>query len=78
MCGISATNISENADGASTAETAMYSYFDTPNTTSPITYKVGVITHYTTNFGINRCYADTDNTEYERGLSFISATEIGV
>ena len=77
LCGISATSISENSDGASTPETAKYSYFDTPNTTSQITYKVGVITHYTTNFGINRCYADTDSTEYERGISFISATEIG-
>jgi len=77
LCGISATSISENADGASTPETAKYTYFDTPSTTSQITYKVGVITHYTTNFGINRCYADSDTTEYERGLSLISATEIG-
>ena len=68
----------EAANTSSTPEHAVYSYFDTPSTTSQITYKVGVyqgtgsnITWYT-----NRTGGDLDGYQYERGTSFISATEI--
>ena len=64
-------------DATSTPEIATYSYFDAPNTTSQITYKVGVKNHYATNFSLNRTINDTDSTQHERGISFISATEIG-
>jgi hypothetical protein len=64
-------------DASSTPEAANYSYFDSPNTTSQITYKVGVINQQTTNLYINRTVGDLDSVDYERGLSFISATEIG-
>ena len=67
----------ESANTGSTPEHAMYSYFDTPSTTSQITYKVGVyqgtgsnITWYT-----NRTVLDSDGY-HERSISFISVTEI--
>ena len=75
--GISMSRLSFHDDAGSTPEIATYSYFDTPSTTSQITYKVGVRNHYATNFSLNRTINDTDNTQAERGMSFISATEIG-
>ena len=64
-----------NAD--STPEIASYSYFDAPNTTSQITYKVGFMTYHNATIYINRTVSDADNNGTERGISFISATEIG-
>ena len=78
LSGISTSALSfEATDAGSTAETTYYSYFDSPNTTNQITYKVGVINNYTTSVFINRTVSDTNGNEMERGLSFISATEIG-
>ena len=78
LSGISASALSfEATDGGSTPETVYYSYFDSPQTTSLITYKVGVITHHATSVFINRTVGDSNGTESERGVSFISATEIG-
>jgi len=79
LTGISSSAISYyGADSTSTPETVYYSYFDTPSTTSQITYKVGVINHYACTLNVNRTNNDSDTTQYERGISFISATEIGV
>ncbi len=77
LSGISMSRLSFYNDATSTPEIATYSYFDAPNTTSQITYKVGVKNHYGTNFSLNRTINDTDSTQHERGISFISATEIG-
>ena len=65
-----------NAESGSTPEASNYSYFDSPNTTSQITYKVGVITQRTDTLYINRTVADSNVVDSERGLSFISAQEI--
>ena len=66
------------SDAASTAEsTGTFQYYDTPNTTSQITYKVGIIT--TTAgavFHLNKTVNDLDSNGYERFISLISATEI--
>ena len=51
-------------------------YFDSPNTTSSIAYKLGVNTNGTNNLFINRTVNDTDTSGYERGVSWISAMEI--
>jgi|TARA_B100000085_G_C18323439_1_gene423196 hypothetical protein len=66
------------ANATSTGEVAYYTYFDTPSTTSQITYKVGVYqgTGSTKTWYTNRTVGDSDNDQYERGTSFISATEI--
>ncbi len=63
-------------DDASTAEMLHMGYFDSPNTTSSIAYKLGVNTNGTNNLFINRTVNDTDTSGYERGVSWISAMEI--
>ena len=63
-------------DSSSTPSNAGYQYFDTPSTTSPITYKVGVITDGAATLYLNRTALDSDIIGYERGVSYISATEI--
>jgi len=77
MTCISMSLLSFHNDTGSTPEIAHYSYFDAPNTTSQITYKIGVKNHYATTFSLNRTKNDSDGTQAERGISFISATEIG-
>jgi hypothetical protein len=64
-------------ENSSTPEAAYYSYFDSPNTTNQITYKVGHLNYGTYTLNINRTGTDADTAQHERGLSFISATEIG-
>lgn len=63
-----------NAD--TTPECGMYSFFDSPSSTSQITYKVGIRTRNGETFYLNRTEDDTDANYNERGISFISATEI--
>ena len=76
-CGISmATRTYQTTDTDSTPEIAMYSFFDTPSTTSAITYKVGIQTSNGGNYFLNRVVNTIDHDNYERGCSFISATEI--
>ena len=62
----------------STPEGVFYSYFDAPSTTSQITYKVGVNAsdNATSTWYTNRTVGTTDSKYYERGISFISVTEI--
>jgi len=61
----------------STPEFATLTYFDVPSTTSAINYKLAVRTNSASNFFINRTVTDSDITGSERGVSFISVTEIG-
>ena len=76
-CGISMSRLSHHTtDAGSTPEIAYYSYFDAPNTTNQITYKVGVLPRFTRTLYINRTLTDNDNNSHERGISFTSATEI--
>ena len=65
------------ADNDSSTEFTTLTYFDQPQTTSAITYKLGVTSAGTNDLFINRTKGTTDNINYERGVSFISATEIG-
>lgn len=65
------------ADNNSTPLITRYDYFDQPNTTSQITYTVGVNANTAGTIGINRTIGDVNEiNSYERGISFISATEI--
>lgn len=63
-------------DNSSTPSTAVYQYFDAPSSTSAITYKVGINSVTADSLYINRSYSATDSHNYERGISYISATEI--
>jgi hypothetical protein len=71
------TSISyDQQDMGSTPEHAYYSYFDTPSSTSQITYKVGVFQDNGYDWSLNKTHADNDSSNYERGTSFICVTEI--
>ena len=76
-CGISMSTINNSSDAGSTPEIVYYTYFDTPSTTSQITYKIGLLTRFSGTLNVNRTVTDNDNNSHERGISYISATEIG-
>ncbi len=67
-----------DADGHSTPDSVSFSYYDTPNTTSAITYAVSF--NHSSNSVVaylNGTGHDTDNIAYERGVSILIAQEIG-
>jgi len=68
----------EANDASSTPEHAVYSYFDTPSTTSQITYKVGLrqSENSSLDWHLNKCVTDSDIKDQERGISMICVTEI--
>ena len=64
-------------DQDSTPEHVYYSYFDSPSSTSQITYKVGLNNVNGAKWNLNKCDGDSSDTvSYERGISFICVTEI--
>jgi hypothetical protein len=63
-------------DASTTPQAAYYAYFDAPATTSAITYKLGATFGQASTFYMNRTVADNNDYSKERGISFISATEI--
>ena len=65
-------------DASSTPTTISYKYYDEPNTTSQVTYKVGVRKHSsgTGSIAINRSNTDSDASGFERTISSITVTEI--
>ena len=65
----------DNNDG-STAEVGYYTYFDSPNTTSQVTYKVAINSRHAGTFYINTTVQTTDTDGSERFVSNIAATEI--
>ena len=72
----------QSADVSSTPDSMNATYFDsTHNSTSALTYKLVFTSYYPASgtagvLSVNRTGADTNSNEYERGVSFISATEI--
>jgi hypothetical protein len=63
-------------DVGSTPNGVSYMYFDAPNTTNTITYKVGFVASETSGLYLNRTAVDSNASGYERGVSTISVTEI--
>jgi len=63
-------------DAATTPDMLHMGYFDSPSSTSAIAYKLGVNMNGSNNLFINRTINDTDSNGNERGVSWISATEI--
>lgn len=63
-------------DANSTPDNAAYMYFDSPSSTSQITYSVGLVSYYAGNWHLNKTVGDLDGVDYERGISTISVTEI--
>jgi hypothetical protein len=64
------------SNAASTPEMVNYTYFDTPSTTSSITYTVAMLSQSAQTWYLNRTVSDADSSSYERGISYISVTEI--
>jgi len=64
------------ANAASTPENAAYMYFDSPSSTSQITYTVGINSYYAGNWHLNRTVTDLNDADHERGISGICVTEI--
>tara|TARA_R110002153_G_scaffold110100_1_gene251069 strand:+ start:890 stop:1456 length:567 start_codon:yes stop_codon:yes gene_type:complete len=76
--GVGGMFISHESDSGSTPEgSAMFQYFDAPNTTSSITYKVGILTNNNYTYYLNRTVTDNNNNSHERFVSSICVTEIG-
>ena len=78
-CGVGHFASPYHADNnANTPEWSYYTYFDTPNTTSQVTYKAAIEAGWINNdtFHINRTKDDTNASNYERLTSFITVTEI--
>ena len=64
------------ADNSSTPAYVMVHYYDQPNTTSAVTYKLGWRANGSGTLYVNRTVGDADTGDYERYMSIISATEI--
>ena len=75
--GIMPPAINYQLSSTSTMESCFYQYFDTPSTTSQITYKMGLRSKgYGTTLYTNRTVSDSDADSRERGISSICAIEI--
>lgn len=70
------TRTYEEANADSTPEFAHFAYFDSPSSTSAITYKLGILVRDAETFYINRTVSDANVNYSERGTSFICVTEI--
>ena len=68
--------LSHPTDAATTPEMLHMGYFDSPSSTSAIAYKLGVNMNGSNNLFINRTINDSNTNGNERGVSWISATEI--
>jgi hypothetical protein len=71
-----ATQSYVTADNNSTPETVNFTFLDTPATTAPCTYAVTFLSYASITLYTNRTVGETDNNDYERGTSMISAIEV--
>ena len=77
---LASANISWHDDSNSTVETGTFRYVDKLTSSSPVTYCIVVATEidgYTEYFYTNGCKNTGTTVPYERGLSIISAEELG-
>lgn len=63
-------------DNDSTGDSVFFDYYDSPNTTSPLTYRLTYSSNYAPSLYTNRNVAATANAGYERGTSSITVMEI--
>jgi len=63
-------------DNDSTPEMAMFDYYDSPSSTSALTYQVSVASNSGGSMFVNRCVNATVSGGYERGTSSITLMEI--
>lgn len=65
-----------NSDADSTPETCFFDYYDSPATTSALTYQLAIASATAGTMFINRCVNATASGSYERGTSSITLFEI--
>ena len=66
-------------DQDSTPDIATYQYYDSPNSTSAITYSASFVNNNSNAIiYLNKSKTDSDSVGYERGMSIITAQEIKV
>jgi len=70
------TNAYSATDASTTPNVLHMTFFDEPSTTSATSYKVGTNFYNASTLYINRTVNDGSAANIERGVSFISATEI--
>jgi len=71
-----ATRTYSGVDNTETPDVANLSFFHAPNTTSQVTYKLGVNVDSADTLYINRTIGSSDIYNHQRGTSFICVTEI--
>lgn len=64
------------ASDTNQSNTFVYSYLDSPNTTSQLTYQFYVNNDNTNAIYINRSVSDADNTTGKRGISTVTLIEV--
>ena len=73
-------NVGFNADDSNSTPSAsgISNYLDSPSTTSAITYTVQIRSHNTSSseWNYNRTNGDSDGTDFERGVSWITVMEV--
>jgi hypothetical protein len=75
--GLTVPTLSRAGDAGSTMEVANVCYFDSPATTEPILYQIGVLCGFQSfSYFLNRTAYNGDGNQIERSVSYISATEI--
>lgn len=72
-------NTNFHSNNGSTMETSSFIYVDEPNTTSQVAYTLFLVNTHTNaaNFFFNRTKDDSNNSNYERGVSTMTAEEKG-
>lgn len=74
--GISPQQVSYSNENLSTIDSAVFSYVDSPSTTSQVTYTLGVDSGGAGTLYTNRTVSTTDTTYYERGVTTLIAMEL--
>ena len=76
---LASANINYHNDDNSTIDTGTFRYVDTLTSNSPVTYCVAIVTENTSNiyFNTNGCSLSDSHRNRERGLSIITAEELG-
>ena len=73
-------NVGYNADDSNSTPSAsgISNYLDSPSTTSAVTYTVQIRSHNTSTseWNYNRTNGDSNGTDFERGISWITVMEV--
>jgi hypothetical protein len=77
LLGMASNQTNMDSDSTSTADTQSMFTVDSPNTTSAVTYQIGVKNNQNGTLYVNRTVNDSNTADFERGTSEIIAMEVG-